>query len=92
MKRYICLVPLLAALCAGCSALPSLFAPANEDPDPATAAAVAPPVPGAQPPAEQFCARVAAGVQARAMADGFDAATQERMRQQAYRQCAVTPG
>ncbi len=90
MKRYILSIPLLAC-CAGCSSLPSLFATNDDAPDSAMTAAMAPTVPQAQYPVKQFCARVAANAQAKAGADGFDAATQDRMRQQSYRQCAPQP-
>ena len=79
----------LAAGCSGFSGADRLFgsrpqAAAMPEEPAAIAAAPIPP-----PPADDFCARVAATARAKAVADGFDAATQERMRQQSFQQCAA---
>lgn len=101
-------LPVFVLLAAGCSAPPysllrfdrqSTTQPAAAATQPA--AAVAQPVavpaqPAAAPeppPADDWCARLAANTRARAAADGFDTATQERMTQQSFRQCAMlNPG
>ena len=90
-------LPGLCALClfaAGCSSLPSLHSLVSFDrdpPDPAVVAAAPPAVPAPPPPAQaaagqpdEWCMRVAA--------NGFDAATQDRMTVQSYRQCATLKG
>ena len=88
-----------ALLLSGCSSLPSMdslltfnhdeaaqdaFAPAAE----VTAAA---PVPAA-PPAGDMCKNAAANARTQAAADGFDAATQDRMAQQGYVHCTLVSG
>jgi len=83
-------IPGLCALLlftAGCSSLPSLFtraAPVAAQPAPDSPA----PVP-ATPPSDGWCQRIAANTRAQAAADGFDAATQERMSQQSFQQCTA---
>lgn len=92
MNRYISLVPLIAMLCGGCSAMPDLFAQSDDPSDAAATAAAATamtPIPAAQPVGQDFCARVAAAAGDQAVASGFDAPTQARMRQQSYQQCAA---
>jgi hypothetical protein len=74
---------------AGCSSVHSLLsfdkAPAAAEP----AAFAAPPPELAAPSPDDFCARVAASTHAQAAADGFDAATQTRMTQESFQQCAA---
>jgi len=88
----------LAALClfaAGCSSMHSLLA--FDRPPPAPIVAAAPvavaPVPAAPEPAaarpDEWCVRVAANDRAQAGANGFNAATQDRMTLQSYQQCAA---
>ena len=75
---------------AGCSGLPSLHSLVTFDKDPPAAepaAYVAPPPEPAAP--DDFCARAAADTHARAAADGFDTATQNRMTQQSFQQCVA---
>jgi hypothetical protein len=82
-----------ALLLAGCSSVPSLhglFAYDRDEEmqspaDPAMAVAAAP-VPA---PAEDWCKTSSTTTRDRAAADGFDAATQDRMAAQAYQQCVT---
>ena len=55
----------------------------------ATAISEPAPAPVQALPAQDVCRGVAANTRARAAADGFDAATQDRMTQQSLTQCAA---
>jgi hypothetical protein len=86
-----------ALFLAGCSGLPSMHSLLTFDRDEeaapapmAQADAVAAPAPApaaAQP--DNWCNSVAANARAQAAANGFDAATQDRMTQNALRQCVA---
>jgi hypothetical protein len=88
------------ALClfaAGCSSVHGLLFFDRDRPDPV--AAVAPAIPVAPAPAEpvsaqpdEWCMHVAANDRAQAVADGFDAATRDRVTLQSYQQCAMLKG
>lgn len=85
-------------LLAGCSDLPSLdsLLTFKDDGDAQTFGAAAPTDPGvvmaaapAPAPADDWCKNAAANARNRASADGFDAATQDRLAAQIYRQCTA---
>jgi len=83
MKHYIRLAPALALFTAGCSGLDGMFSA----PSPAPVAFEAP-VASPAPIPDQFCEHVAENARAQALAAGFDAPTQERLRRQSLQQCA----
>ena len=90
--RIVCLSA--ALLLSGCSSLPSMHSLLTFDRDEeaeaipvAQAAPAAMPAAAAQP--ENWCNGVAANARADAAAKGFDAATQDRMTQNALRQCVA---
>ena len=75
---------------ASCYGLPSLHSLVTFDKDPPAAepAAYAAPLPEPAAP-DDFCSRAAADTRAKAAADGFDTATQNRMVQQSFQQCVA---
>lgn len=98
MKRHSPLLRLLTCLCAlvllcGCGSLRGLlsYSGARQAPPAAPVAAVQapPPAQAAAPQPDEWCMRVAANERAQAASDGFDAATQDRVTLQSYRQCVA---
>jgi hypothetical protein len=89
--RIFCLsASLLLAGCSGLPSMDSLLTFDSDDAPPAIAEAqpAAVPAPAASQP-DNWCTKVAANRRAAAAADGFDAATQDRMMQNSLRQCVV---
>jgi hypothetical protein len=86
----------LLLLTTGCSSLPSMnslfqFGPADDAAGAELPADAAPP-PVIVAPASghaEWCQRIGANARAQSAADGFDAATQDRMARQAQSQCAA---
>jgi hypothetical protein len=97
MKRHLFLLPFLLLPVAGCAGMGDLLAFNDGAPEAAQDAAQTDVTPVAAPPAmgepaPQWCQRVAAKARGDAAAGGFDAATQDRMAAQSYRQCLAMAG
>jgi hypothetical protein len=84
----------MLVLLAGCGSLRGLLEYPGHDPAPVPVAAAAPapapaPAQPAAPQPDEWCLHVAANDRAQAAANGFDAATQDRVTAQSYRQCVA---